>query len=73
MRQRKWMFCSVVVLLLFVVVAGCTNLGSPREISSEDVRKEQPGSTFLKLKMIKLRQCVKMFPYCGKVSCEYGR
>ncbi|MEK4731945.1 hypothetical protein [Paenibacillus sp. FSL L8-0641] len=47
MRQRKWIFCSVVVLLLFVVVAGCTNKGHSGEISSEDARKEQPGSTYL--------------------------
>ena len=47
MQQRKWMFCLVVVLLLFIMIAGCTNLGSPGEISSGDARKDQPGSTFL--------------------------
>lgn len=41
------MFCSVVVLLLFVVVAGCTNKGHSGEINSGDARKEQPESTLL--------------------------
>ncbi|WP_179032285.1 hypothetical protein [Paenibacillus kribbensis] len=47
MQQRKWMFCSVIVLLLFVVVAGCTSKGRFGEITSGDARKDQPGSTFL--------------------------
>lgn len=47
MQQRKWMFCSVVFLLLFVAVTGCTNQGRSGEISSGDARKDQSGGTFL--------------------------
>lgn len=47
MQQRKWMFCSVVLLLLLVAVAGCTNKGHSGEIASGDVRKDEPESTFL--------------------------